>query len=67
MLKMTRRVIIVVNTRVTGEFVRAGEALFARGISAYKGFFSSVGSNVSGLKDDKKGERVRGKKRNLMF
>ena len=58
---MTRRVIIVVYTRVTSELVRAGKAFFARGISTDEGFFACVSSYVSRLKDDKRDERGEGR------
>ena len=51
---MTRRVIIIVYTSVTSEFVRAGEAFLAGGISADEGFFSCMSSYVSRLRDDKR-------------
>lgn len=59
---MIRRVIVVVYTRVTSEFVRAGKALLARGISADEGFFACMSSYVSRLRMIivSKLERIRG-------
>ena len=59
MQKVGGRMIIIVYTRVTSEFVRAGKAFFTRGISTDEGFFACVSSYVSGLKDDKRAERGR--------
>jgi hypothetical protein len=50
MEKVIRRVVIVVYTRVTSEFVRARKAFLARGISADEWFFASMGSYVSRLR-----------------
>ena len=48
-LVASSRVRVVVNARVTGQLIRAGELLGAPGELAGMGFLSSVSTNVSRL------------------